>query len=605
MCSELLGGKILKQKEIAVTDSQQDSLVQYPLPYKVVDGCLYKEITNKSGTITKKLCNFLPYIVSEVSIDDGVEVKTLLRLGGIHSSGRVLPETDVTGNELGNFNWLIERWGADCVLEPERSVKEYVRHAIQQTAESAERIQIYHVTGWKLIDGEWEYLLPNDGKHDVSLRGKLSRYEKVENWSVSDLVCPFFMTKELSFAPEVITLPLLAHTFLTPLNEFLHQANCEPKFVLCLLGKTGTRKSTLAALFLSFYGRFTGSDLPLSFRDTANSIMYNAFSLKDVLTCIDDFHPSGRKEVNRLTETAQLIMRGYGDRIGRGRLKSDSTPMESRPPQGNAIITAEQAPDIGESGTARYFCLELRDKMIDLNNLSKFQREAEKGTLRRCLLAYTEWIKKKFLKDKSTELMFVNRLKNSFNKYRNEFIHSGIHCHGRVPEIYAWLMIGMEYFLSFLLDYEVISEEDYRSTFIRCRDCLYGLAKKQSANIENDKPTHKFVQKLYSLIESGQAVLLDRNNPVEFKPVNYIGYQDDDYFYLNADIAHKQVKRLCSEQEESFSISKNGLIKALAEEGLTVCDKGKNTKSIRIGDKTLRFICLIREKADAIAELCE
>ncbi len=596
----------MKESPFVVSDgNKSNDLVWYPPPYKIINGCLYKEITNKSGTITKKLCNFLPYLVSEVSVDDGAEVKTVLRLGGVHSSGRVLPEIDVTGAELGTFNWLIERWGADCVLEPERSVKEYVRHAIQQTAENAERIIIYHVTGWKLIDNHWEYLLPNDDKHDVSLRGKLSRYEKADSRTVSDLSSAYFMTSYFPFAPDEITLPLLAFTFLTPLNEFLHQANCEPKFVLCLLGKTGTRKSTLAALFLSFFGRFTGSDLPLSFRDTANSIMYNAFSLKDVLTCIDDFHPSSRKEVSKLTETAQLIMRGYGDRIGRGRLKSDSTPMESRPPQGNAIITAEQAPDIGESGTARYFCLELRDGMIDLHNLSGFQREAEKGTLRSCMLAFTEWIKKRLLKDKDTEQSFVNQLKKSFQNYRQEFIDSGIRCHGRVPEIYAWLMIGMEYFLSFLLDYEVISEEECLSTFIRCRDCLYGLAKKQSVSIENDKPTHKFIQKLYSLIESGQVVLLDRNNPADFKPLNYIGYRDDDYFYLNADIAHKQVKRLCGEQEESFSISKNGLIKALAEEGLTVCDKGKNTKSIRIGDKTLRFICLIKDKADAVAELCE
>lgn len=169
----------------------------------------------------------------------------------------------------------------------------------------------------------------------------------------------------------------------------------------------------------------------------------------------------------------------------------------------------------------------------------------------------------------------------------------------------AWLMIGMEFFLSFLLEYEIISEEDYQETFVRCRDCLYELAKKQSANIEQDKPTHKFIQKLYSLIESGQAVMIDKNNPVEFKPVNFIGYQDDDYYYLNADIAHKMVKRLCSDQDEAFSISKNGLIKALAEEGLTVCDKGKNTKSVRVGVKTLRFICLIKEKANAVAELSQ
>ena len=279
--------------------------------------------------------------------------------------------------------------------------------------------------------------------------------------------------------------------------------------------------------------------------------------------------------------------------------------MESQPPQGNAIITAEQAPDIGESGTARYFCMELYDGMIDLRNLSSFQREAENGTLRSCMLAYTEWIKTRFLKDKDTERSFVNQLKKSFHNYRQEFINSGIRCHGRVPEIYAWLMIGIEYFLSFLFEHDAISEEEYQATFIQCRDCLYELAKKQSSSIEQDKPTHRFIQKLYSLIESGQVVLLDRDHPFDFKPVNYIGYQDDENFYLNADIAHKQVKRLCGEQEEAFSISKNGLIKALAEEGLTICDKGKNTKSVRIGDKTLRFICLIKDKADAVAALSQ
>ena len=35
-----------------------DNLVQYPLPYKVVDGCLYKEITNKSGITSKNSVTF-------------------------------------------------------------------------------------------------------------------------------------------------------------------------------------------------------------------------------------------------------------------------------------------------------------------------------------------------------------------------------------------------------------------------------------------------------------------------------------------------------------------------------------------------------------------
>ena len=595
----------MNPKETAVTNSKQDNLVQYPLPYKVVDGCLCQETTKRNKPTTEKLCNFTAYIVNEVLFDDGVGTSRTMRIGGVHASGRKLPEIEVTASEFKKMDWVLERWGADCIIEPVPRAAERICTAIQSTATFENTKDVYYKTGWKNIDGKWDYLLPGAGKHDVRLFGKLSRYEMAKDWSKSDLQTVWLMMKDKLIATKAIVWTLIALVFLTPLNEFLNQVLYMPKFVLYLIGRTGTRKSTLAALFLSFFGRFNSSDLPLSFRDTANSIMYNSFSLKDVLTCIDDFHPSGRKEAAKLTETAQLIMRGYGDRIGRGRLKSDSTPMESRPPQGNAIITAEQAPDIGESGTARYFCLELRDGMIDLHNLSKFQREAEKGTLRGCMLAYTEWIKAWLLKDKDTEQSFVHQLKKSFQNYRQEFIDSGIRCHGRVPEIYAWLMIGMEFFLSFLLDLEIISEEDYQATFSRCRNCLYELAKKQSTNIEQDKPTHKFIRKLYSLIESGQAVLLDKNNPVEVKPVNYVGYQDDEYYYLNADIAHKQVKRLCGEQEEGFSISKNGLIKALAEEGLTICDKGKNTKSIRIGDKTLRFICLIKDKADAVAELCE
>ena len=40
--------------------------------------------------------------------------------------------------------------------------------------------------------------------------------------------------------------------------------------------------------------------------------------------------------------------------------------MESRPPLGNAIVTSEFPPDIGESGTARYFLLELKDGDVKL-----------------------------------------------------------------------------------------------------------------------------------------------------------------------------------------------------------------------------------------------
>ena len=359
----------------------------YPHPYKVIDGCLFIEVRIKNGSYDQKLCNFLPYILSEITLDDGAEETKRLRLGGIRQNGTALPEIEIGSSELGSFNWLIDQWGADCILEVGPVVKDKVRYAIQQTAHTAQRQTVYAVTGWKRIDGIWHFLMPGDQELTVQLPDKLSRYG---NATKHDPKALSVLDRLLNHppAPKEVIWPLLAYTFLSPLNHFLHRVDCEPKFVFLLLGRTGAGKSTLAALFLSFFGRFTASDLPLSFRDTPNSIIHNTFALKDVLTCIDDFQPCGRQEEQKLTATAQSIIRAYGDRVGRGRLRADASFMSARQPQGNAIITAEYPPDVGESGTARCLAVELRLGDMNLNELSFFQSEAAAGTLQSCMLGF-------------------------------------------------------------------------------------------------------------------------------------------------------------------------------------------------------------------------
>ena len=140
------------------------------------------EKANKSGTSTRKLCNFLPYLTGEVTVDDGAEQSRVFRIAGIHESGQALPEIEVTVKEFEKTNWVLERWGADCVIEPGNSNKENVCCAILKTSKDSEKKSVYRTTGWKLIDGKWEYLLPNDGKHDVRLFGKLRHYEKAKKW---------------------------------------------------------------------------------------------------------------------------------------------------------------------------------------------------------------------------------------------------------------------------------------------------------------------------------------------------------------------------------------------------------------------------------------
>ena len=574
---------------------------KYAQKYFVENNCLFETFPGKNGIVKRKLCNLAPEIVREITVDDGAVTTTYVVLRGGHESGRTLPEIEIPAADLASFNWMAERWGMDCILEVGKTVKDCVRHAIQTTAANAEKKTVFKVTGWRQIGEDWHYLMPGDDAQTVMLPDKMQGYGMERRCDLFDIQTAACLLRMMP-VPEEVMFPLLAFTFLSPLNHFLKEAGCEPKFVLFLTGKTGSRKSTLAALMLSFFGKFTASELPLSFRDTSNSILLNAFSLKDVLTVIDDLHPSSRMEEQKMNGTAQAIMRAYGDRTGKGRLRADSTPMESRPPQGNAIITAEYAPDIGESGTARYFALELKESDVDLQNLTAYQKEVERGTFQRCMYAYTEWIRESFLHSEEAKQEFVRFLNSRFLSCREEFRKSGIRCHGRVPETVAHLQMGMDFFLLFLKEKMVMDEKSCAEIQQRFKEILYRLAARQAENIDQDKPTHVFIRKICALLEGNLAHLQDRNAVTELGFGTCIGYQDAEFLYLQSEQAHRLVRKFCEDQGENFSCSHKSLLKALAEEGLIQPGAKQNTRPLRVGNSQKRVIFLYREKAERIRD---
>ena len=106
----------------------------YSPPYKSDGNCLYLITKDKYGQTRKRLCNFAPYIIEQVTKNDGADCATWITLGGTQENGEVLQPITIRGTELGSFDWLIDRWGADCFLEVTNNVKEHVRVAIQKTA---------------------------------------------------------------------------------------------------------------------------------------------------------------------------------------------------------------------------------------------------------------------------------------------------------------------------------------------------------------------------------------------------------------------------------------------------------------------------------------
>jgi hypothetical protein len=555
----------------------------YHEPYVVKDGCLCERIKVKDQVIEVELADFVPVLKAEITLDDGADQRKLFRVAGTYKDGTVLPEQTVSADEMQSMKWLLQRWGQYGAVIPRQNVLGKISHAILLTKQKVRNETVFLQTGWREFPEGFEFLMPRADQESVKkveLQGKLKRYGFTVPCEKDDMIFLSAML-ENSFAPQRIILPMLALTYLCPLNHFLKMGGCEPKFVVIIIGKTGSRKSSLAALFCSFYGNFTASDLPMSFHDTANSILADIYYLKDVLTCIDDFHPSGMHKEQEMREIAQCISRYYGDRSGRGRMNSRLEKEHSKPPMGNAVETSESTLGICESGEARHFYLELDENDIVLSEFSEYQKLARQNVLSGMMMRYVDWIKQKYLSDANA---FAVLLREKFESYREMFIRKlserGIKTHTRTPDMLAHLKIGLEFLLDFLVDSEQIGEQDIKKYTDTFDELLLQNTAANSEIIIRENPVNVFCEKIKSLLDSGRCYTEPRGSGAS-RQKNCIGLHDDSSYYLFMDTAHSEVRKLCAEQGEHFTIKKNDLLKQLRKEGLIESKTSKNTVSIR------------------------
>ena len=88
---------------------------KYAPQYFVKDNCLFETGNNKQGSYTKKLCNFAPGAIREIMKDDGISFERYVQLGGVHQSGRQLPEITIPAGEVEGLGWIVKYWGMDCI----------------------------------------------------------------------------------------------------------------------------------------------------------------------------------------------------------------------------------------------------------------------------------------------------------------------------------------------------------------------------------------------------------------------------------------------------------------------------------------------------------
>ena len=572
------------------------------------------QVKIKDGS--KYLGNFYLKVTKEIIKDKGTTVDKFYELEPITQGAKLAPRM-VSSKNINNLNFLTDFWG--LILRPAimYNIDKLYLDSLRAQYGDIPCMTIYSHTGWKKIDGRWVFLhaggaigcdeddkLENPenigAKNDihVELEQKLLQYcldTPPETEFDLDVICKLF-----DLSKSDIIYPLIGFIFLTPLNEFLRQKGIEPSFILYLLGETGSKKSTIAALFMSFFGDFNNKGLPSSFKDTANSLEKQGALLKDVVTVIDDFHPTASsKEANLMNATAQRLVRMYGDRTGKARLSSNCDFKTAYIPKGNAMCTGEDLPNIGQSGLGRLFIVELEKNSMDLEILSFLQKNT--AQLTNSMREYIKWLAKKVNNSEN----FSEVLHKEFITLRDSINLENIH--GRIIETIAHLQIGINMFCEFIRDF---SKEARREIMTMQRTSLSEfkrLAENQTKMMLSSDPAEIFTSAIRTLLDTKEF----RTMPTPTDSTVYkiyrldetiIGYFDDDYYYFIFEKAFSEVSEFCRKQGERFPLSKPALLKILRKKNYIAPVKpesnNNNCNKAFDGDKKRKFVRMFRACID-------
>lgn len=519
----------------------------------------------------KPLTTFIALPTQVVEMDDGVNVEKVFEIEGWGRGGRELPTARVTAADFSGMGWLAKKWDFAANIMPGNTCKDKVRYVITEVgAQSARHTTVYAHTGWRQINGKWAYLYQGGaiGADDVQvdlgkgLGGYTLDAETADTGAVETVLGQYMLRAAL---PEHIYVPLIGTMYLAPLREFLVQAGHPPSFVLFLLGSTGTRKSTAAALGLSLFGDFNARTLPASFNDTANTIRKKAFLLKDMPLVIDDYHPeTSRAERQRMEAVAQSLARAFGDGAERGRMKADLSLQDSMPPRSVGVISGEDMPDIGESGTARYFIVNVRRGDVGATDaLTKTQSMAKHGAFRRIMRGYIEYLGKRAdeLPDE-LEARFLELRQRAMNE-------SADGAHGRAPETVAHIMLGYETMLKYFASTGAITQEDMELEFSAAWQLIMYTSQNQAREAMAEKPSHMFMSAVNEMLQTKMIRVRDLTDiEAGDPPKDWVGYCDDMYYYFLPGITYRYVAKLTSEQGHDFPVGERTLWRQMKEEGL-------------------------------------
>ena len=537
--------------------------------YKIDDGriCAKTNIGQKGDPIYTylPLCNFEAHIVADVEQDDGETVDRCVAIAGKLDQGRQLPEITIKASEFESMGWVLSNWGGRVSIEPGRGTKDKLRHAIQTLSmDNMEYRRVYTHTGWRVLDGKRVFLHAGGavGSADVrvELPPNLDSYQLPHDQRVTALDAMKESIKLLDMAPTRVAAPLWATMYLGPLSEII-----TPVFVLWIEGQSGSLKSSYSAVMLNHFGEhFHEYALPADWLGTANSLEKLSFHAKDVPFLIDDFRPAtSRAENKQMQDAAARIIRAAGNRQGRSRLDSDSHFKRTYAPRGVVISTAERGA-LGLSVNSRLLTVDIEPGDVDPAKLAIAQ--AQRHIYSYAMVGFIRYLAEHW--DTVTA-----RLRENVAETRTAYSVSGQH--KRLPNAIATLFSAFDLAMDYAQQIGAITKAEAEERITACFTALQEIADAQSAIVEAQDPTLRFMTAIVTLLAQGKVFLPGKDGAPDIGGDlgERLGWWDGENIYL-LPAAYNLVCRYVAQEGEAFPLDSATLAKELDRRGY-LAERGK------------------------------
>lgn len=441
-----------------------------------------------------------------------------------------------------------------------------------------EKVEIAR-TGWLTVNDDLIFVTPGGCVGELPPEYQVALPPGLERYAIRDDGDEAFkqgleglLHGLLTAFDKSLTIPLIAYALLPPLARFIPEGT---KFVMHLVGETGSLKTTTSRILMAMYGDFANKPPMASWRSTINSIEKLGFWLPDVIGMVDDYKP----RIVKLWDFVDLIQR-YADGNDRMRMARDTSLRRREAMRWWMLSTGEDMPAGESSALARMVSVRFKRRpQGEAYNadLGKARRLAE--FFPTVMHRWIAWLRANGANEGFSAKFTLNTQKVADMLQQDAPDTPNIN---RIADNIAMLWTCWTAFRDFVL--ESIASELY-AELDKFGTVAGVVALTQARHVKEDKVTAIFLNNLRDGLDGGRFKSASRIKPNAHEQANsdtFVGWYDSEGFYL-LPASFNAVSKWMRETGQQLGFTQRELYKMLDEEGLLAAKSSQTTIAVRMG----------------------